>query len=89
MSKIGEIGQINFYLKVSKNNFSQGYGHKFDQNSLLMGQFGQNRSFQVKMSQKPSFFGGKNDVICQNFGKVIKKFFTPRIEKLFQGGLYG
>ena len=30
MSKFGENGQIIFSLKVSKNYFSQFYGHKFD-----------------------------------------------------------
>ena len=30
-------------------------------------------------------FGGKNEVICQNFGKVVKNFFTKKIEKSFQG----
>ena len=32
MSKFGEIGQIIFSLKVSKNYFSQVYGHKSGQN---------------------------------------------------------
>ena len=34
-------------------------------------------------------FGGKNDVICQNFGKVVKKIFSKTFEKLFQVVLYG
>ena len=33
----------------------------------------------------PSFLGGQNDFICQNFGKVGKKNFTKKSEKLFQG----
>ena len=34
---------------------------------------------------KFAHFGGKNVVICQNFGKVVKRFFSQKFEKLFQG----
>ena len=34
MSKFEESGQIILSLNVSKNYFSQVYGHKFDQNTL-------------------------------------------------------
>ena len=46
---LGKVVKKIFTVKVSKNYFSQVYGHKFVQNSHKRGKFGQNRSFLVKM----------------------------------------
>ena len=40
MSKFGESGEIIFSLKVSKNYFSQVYGHIFGQNWVNLDYFG-------------------------------------------------
>ena len=75
MSKFGEIGQIIFSHKVSKNYFIQVYGQKSGQKCHQWRKFGRNMSFLVKMVKIGSFWhssGAKNDVICQNLEKVVK-----------------
>ena len=87
-SKLGHFGDQNdvidqnlgraqniFSLKVSKNYLSKVYRHKFDKKKMsLMGKFGPNRSFLVKICENGSFLG-QNVVISHNFGKVVKTFF--------------
>ena len=72
MSKFGEIGQIIFSLKVSKNYISVRFMDIIlDKNVINGGQFGQNRSFFMKMFKIGTFWG-QNDPICQNLGKLVK-----------------
>ena len=63
--------KIIFSLKVSKNYFSQVYGHKPGQKCHQWRKFGQNRPFWVKLS-KFGHFGGQNDIIFQKLGKAVK-----------------
>ena len=72
MSNFWESGPIILSLKVSKNYFSQIYGQKCAQKCHKWGQFGQNRSFLVKMVKIGSFWGPK----CRNLGKLLK-YFSP------------
>ena len=74
MSKFGENGKIFSSVNVSKNYFSQVYGHKFGQKCHKWGQFGQNRSFLVKMVQNWVILG-QNGATGQNLGKLDKYFF--------------
>ena len=57
--KFRVIDPIFFSLKVFKNYFSQVYGQKFGQKCHEWGQFGQNRSFLVKMVKIGSFWSPK------------------------------
>ena len=57
--KFRESGQIFFSLKVFKNNSNQVYGHKFGHMCHKWDQFGQNRSFFVKMVQNWVILGAK------------------------------
>ena len=70
------LGKVfkKFSLKVSKNYFSQVYGHKFGQNCHKWGQFCQNRSFWVKMVQYWVILG-QNGATGQNLWKVVKYYF--------------
>ena len=72
--KFRESGQIFFSLKVFKNYFSQVFGNKFSQKCHKWGQFGQNRSFWVKMVQNWVILG-LNGATGQNLGKLVKYFF--------------
>ena len=49
-------GQKMFSKTIRKNYFSQVFGHKFGQICNKWGQFGQNRSFLVKMVKIGSFW---------------------------------
>ena len=44
---------------------------------VIFGEDGENRVILA-------YFVGENDVICQNFGKVVKLFFSKSFQKLFQ-----
>ena len=66
-----ERGQIFFSLNVFKNYLSQVYGYKFGQKCHKWGQFCQNRPFWVKMAKNWVILA-QNDVIDQNFEKVVK-----------------
>ena len=71
MSTFWESGPIILSLKVSKNYFSQVYGQKCgknDINGVILVKIGH---FWWKWS-KLGHFGGQNDVICLNVGKVVK-----------------
>ena len=57
-SKFEESGQKILSL-VYKNYFSKVVGHTFGQKCHLWGQFGQNRSFLVKMRQIGTFLDQK------------------------------
>ena len=74
-SKFRESGQKIFSQNVSKNYFSQVYGHKFGQKCHKWGQFGQKRSFLVTMVKIGSFWG-QNEATSQNLGKWAKYFFS-------------
>ena len=63
-----------FSLKVFKNFFIQVYGYKFGKKCHKWGQFGQNRSFWVKMVQYWVILG-QNGATAQNLGKVVKYYF--------------
>ena len=82
-----ESGQIFFSLNVSKNYFSQVHGHKFGQKCHYWGQFGQNRSFLVKMVKLGSFLG-QNGASGQNLGKVVKKI-SLNVSKNYFIRVYG
>ena len=81
MSKVGETGQIIFSQKNSNNYFNLVYRQKFVQKCHYWFQFGQNRSGENVPNSL--IFGGKNDAICQNFGKVVKRSFS--YDTLLQG----
>ena len=74
MSKYGEIGQLNFSLKVSKNYFGQVYGLNFGKNVINGVNFVKISHFWLKWS-KFAHFGSQNDVRVQNLGKVVKIFY--------------
>ena len=74
----GKLVTYLFSIKVYKNHFSQVYGYKLGQKCHSWGQFGQTWSFLVKMVKIGSF-GTKNDVVIQNFGKLIKKFYSKSL----------
>ena len=65
---------LYFPLKVSKNYFSQVYGHIFGQNVINgvnlvnIGQVGKNGHNWVILA----YFVGQNDIKCQNWGEVVK-----------------
>ena len=82
MGKFWESGPIIVFVKVSKNYFSQVYGHKFGQNVINGGQFDQNRSFWMKMVQNWVILG-QNGATGQNLGKMVEYFFSKSFYKLF------
>ena len=82
--KFREIGQIFFSLKVFKNYFSQVYGHKIGQVSLM----GSIWSKQVILGGNvPNglIFGVKMMSYVKILGNQAKKIFTHKFEKLLQG----
>ena len=75
MTKFGYSGPIICSLKASKNYFSQVYGQKFGQKCHYWGEFGQNRSFLVKLVKIGSFWDQIGDT-DRNLGRVAKKNFS-------------
>ena len=74
MSKIEESGKKIFSLKVSKNYISQVNGHIFGQKCHQWGQFGQNRSFSVKMAKIASLWRVKMTSYVKIWRKWSKNF---------------
>ena len=87
MSKFGESGQIMFSLKVSKNYFSQVYGHNFGQNVIngvnlvKIGHFCEN-------AQNSDFLGAKLTPYVKIWGKWSNNFFSKSFKILFQSSLW-
>ena len=73
--KIWGSFQTIFSIKVFKNYLSLVYGQKLGKNLIN----GVNLVKIGHFSEKFLNFGGKNDVIGQNFGKVVKNFFHSKI----------
>ena len=87
--KCQNLGKVvkKISLKVSTNYFSQVYVHKFCKNVINAVNLVKIGHFWGKWS-KLGHFGGKNDVISQNFGQAVKKF-SLKVSKNYFSQVYG
>ena len=91
MSKFWEGGQIIFSLKVSKNYFSQVYGHDFGKKCDYWCQFDQNKSFLVKMVKIGAFWHilGAKMTLYVKFWEIRPIIFSLKVSKNYFSQFYG